>query len=123
MRHLADHPLHARTLVHEAFGAGPEALGRTLELSNSIATLLTEGAPAHARGALAVDAVAGAIWHTIRCQVIGGRTQTLAALSDHLAYVVLAPFIGADAAAEVVTAERRDRRPSVACDRRARQSA
>jgi TetR/AcrR family transcriptional regulator len=123
MRYLAEHPLHARTLVQEAFYASPEALGRTIELSNSIATLLTEGAPVRANGRLTIDAIAGAIWHTIRCQVTSGRIQTLAALSDHLAYVVLAPFIGADAAAEVVTEEREPRRASVVCGPRARQSA
>jgi len=106
MRYLADHPLYARILVQEAFFAGNDALARTVELSHSIATLLTEGAPVEAHGSLTTDAIAGAIWHTIRCQVVGGRIQLLAALPDHLAYVVLAPFIGAYAAAEIVTAER-----------------
>jgi AcrR family transcriptional regulator len=106
-RYLADHPLYARALVQEAFFAGTEALERTVELSHSIATLLTEGAPVEAPGNLTTDAVAGAIWHTVRCQVMGGRIQLLAALSDHLAYIVLAPFIGADAAVEIVTEERR----------------
>jgi AcrR family transcriptional regulator len=104
MRHLADRPLRARTLGQEAFFAGDEALERTVELFHSIATLLTEGAPCEPDGSLTTDAVAGAIWHTVRCQVAGGRIELLAALSDHLAYVVLAPFIGADAAAEIVTA-------------------
>jgi AcrR family transcriptional regulator len=107
MRYLADRPLYARTLVQEAFFAGNEAIERTLELSHSIATLLTEGAPSEARGSLTTDAISGAIWHTIRCHVVGGRVELLAALSDHLAYVVLAPFIGADAAVAVVTEERR----------------
>jgi AcrR family transcriptional regulator len=106
MRHLADHPLHARTLAHEAFFAGTEALERTVELSHSIATLLTEGAPAEAEGSITTEAVAGAIWHTIRCQVVGGRIQLLATLSDHLAFVVLAPFIGAEDAVAIVTEER-----------------
>jgi AcrR family transcriptional regulator len=103
MRYLAEHPLHARTLAQEAFFSGTEALERTVELSRAIATLLTEGAPTKPRGALTSDAVAGAIWHTIRCQASAGRIQLLAALSDHLAYVVLAPFIGAHAAVEIVT--------------------
>jgi AcrR family transcriptional regulator len=120
MRHLADHPLHARTLAQEAFFAGTEAMERTVELSHSIATLLTEGAPVGAHGSLTTEAVAGAIWHTNRCQVAGGRIQLLAAVSDHLAYVVLAPFIGADAAVEIVTEERR---PSGACGPRAPRSA
>jgi AcrR family transcriptional regulator len=103
MRHLAEHPLHARTLAQEAFFSGTQALERTVELSSAIATLLTEGAPTKPQGALTSDAVAGAIWHTIRCQASAGRIQLLAALSDHLAYVVLAPFIGAHAAVEIVT--------------------
>lgn len=104
-RYLADHPLHARALSQEAFFSGAKALEHTLELSNSIATLLTEGAPTQPRGSLTAEAVAGAIWHTIRCQAAGGRVQLLAALSDHIAYVVLAPYIGAEAAVEIVTEE------------------
>jgi TetR/AcrR family transcriptional regulator len=106
MRYLADHPLQARTIAQEAFFTGAEAVERTVELAQSIATLLTEGAPAEAGGLHTTDAVAGAIWHTIRCQVAAGRTQLLAALSEHLAYVVLAPFIGAEDAVEIVTEER-----------------
>jgi AcrR family transcriptional regulator len=106
MTYMADHPLHARTLVQEAFFVGPEALERVRDLSYGIATLLTEGAPREAASPLNTDAVAGAIWHTIRCQVAAGRAQLLAALSEHLSYVVLAPYLGAQAAAEVLTRER-----------------
>jgi AcrR family transcriptional regulator len=106
MGYLADHPLQTRALAQEAFFAGSAPLERTIELSRSIATLLTEGAPDVARGHLTADAVAGAIWHVIRCQVAAGRIQLLAALSDHLTYVVLAPFIGAEAAVEILIEER-----------------
>jgi AcrR family transcriptional regulator len=105
MCYLADHPLQARTLAQEAFFAGAEALDRVRYLSHSVATLLTEGAPTETRGQFTTEAIAGAIWHTIRCQVAAGRTQLLAALSEHLAYVVLTPYIGADAAAELLTEE------------------
>ena len=107
MRYLADHPLHARTLAQEAFFVGPDAYERMLELSLGIATLLTEGAPGEAPRTFTNDAIAGAIWHTLRCQVLSGRIPLLGALSDHLAYVVLTPFIGAEAALQVVTEERR----------------
>jgi AcrR family transcriptional regulator len=103
MGHLADRPLHARTFAQEAFFAGPSAVERNLELARSVATALTRGAPAPARSALALEGIAGAIWHTIRCQVANGRIQLLEALSDYLSYIVLTPFIGADAAIEVVT--------------------
>jgi AcrR family transcriptional regulator len=121
MRYLADRPLQARTLGQEAFFAGDDALERTVDLFHSIATLLTEGAPLEPEGSLTAPAVAGAIWHTVRCQVACGRIELLAAVSDHLTYVVLAPYIGADAAAAIVAAERQP--ASDACARRAPQSA
>ncbi len=106
MRHLAEHPLQTRALAQEACFAGAAPLRRTVDLSHAIATLLTEGAPTAAEGRLTADAVAGAIWHSIRCYVAAGRVELLAAVSDHLACVVLAPFIGVAAAVEVVTEER-----------------
>jgi AcrR family transcriptional regulator len=103
---LADNPLYARTLVQEGCFAGDDAFEHTVELSRAIATLLTEGAPGHSDGELATEAIAGALWHTIRCQVATGATQMLAALSDHLTYLVLTPFVGADAAVEIVSEPR-----------------
>ncbi len=102
---LADRPLYAHIIASEAPSACPEALARDCDLAHGIATLLTEGAPEPAHNKLAVEGVAGAIWHTIRCQVTSGQIHLLPALSDYLAYIVLAPFIGADAAAEVVIEE------------------
>jgi AcrR family transcriptional regulator len=122
-RYLADRPLQARTLAHEALFAGGEALTRTVELFHSIATLLTEGAPVEPGGSLVTDAIAGAIWHTIRCQVAAERIELLAALSDHLSYLVLAPFLGADAAAEIVGEELAPAVASGACGQPAPRSA
>jgi hypothetical protein len=61
----------------------------------------------------AADAVAGAIWHTVRCQVAGEQVQRLVALSDYLAYVVLAPFIGTERAAGIVTEEQPKLEPAL----------
>ncbi len=102
MCHMAEHPLHARMIVAEVYDAEPEAIERNHELAQEIATLLTEGAPEGAGDMLAVDGVAGAIWHTVRCQVASEQIQRLPALTDYMTYVVLAPFIGAEAAAELV---------------------
>jgi AcrR family transcriptional regulator len=99
---LATRPLYAQIIASEAPSACPEALERDCQLANDIATLLPEGAPGKARNKLAVEGIAGAIWHTIRCQVASGQIHLLPALSDYLTYIVLTPFIGADAAAEVV---------------------
>jgi AcrR family transcriptional regulator len=123
MRYLADRPLQARTLAHEALFAGGEALARTVDLFHSIATLLTEGAPTEPGGSLTTEAVAGAIWHTIRCQVATGRIELLAALSEHLSYLVIAPFLGADAAAEIIGEELEPASASGACGQPAPRSA
>jgi AcrR family transcriptional regulator len=102
MRHLASHPLHAQMIATGVCAVGPEAIERSYALAHDIATLLTEGAPEAANDALAVEGVAGAILHTVRCQVASEQIQRLPALTDYLAYVVLTPFIGAEAAAELV---------------------
>jgi hypothetical protein len=98
MLYLADRPHYASTIAAEAFAAGAGAVQRNLELAKALATLLTEGAPGEPVGRLTVEGVGGAIWHTVRCQVASGRPHLLPAMSDYLSYVVLAPFIGAEAA-------------------------
>lgn len=105
LRLLAERPLYAHIIALEGPSATPQALTRSCDLAFEIATLLTEGAPTPARNKLAVEGVAGALWHAIRCQVASGQVHLLPALTDYLAYVVLTPFVGADAAAEVVLEE------------------
>jgi AcrR family transcriptional regulator len=122
-RYLADRPMQARTLAHEALFASDEALAHAVDLFHSIATLLTEGAPVEPEGSLTTEAIAGAIWHTIRCQVAAERIELLAALSDHLSYLVLAPFLGADAAAEIVGEALEPASASGACGQPAPRSA
>lgn len=99
---LAARPLYAHVIASAAPSACPEALARDCELAGSIATLLTEGAPAPARNKLAVEGVAGAIWNAIRCRVASGQIHLLPALADYLTYVVLTPFIGAETASEIL---------------------
>jgi AcrR family transcriptional regulator len=104
MAHLAQNPLYGRAIAQEAFIAGPAAAERSLVLARSLVASLTQGAAAPAGSDFIVEGIAGALWHTVRCQVAGGRVPLLAALDDYLAYIVLAPFTGADEAAELVTA-------------------
>ena len=102
LRYLADRPIYAQTIAEGAFAAGPEAIERNVALAHAIATRLTEGAPEQARSALAVQGVAGALSHTVRCHVASGQLQLLSLLSDYLTYIVLTPFIGSEQAAELV---------------------
>ena len=103
MRYLAERPIYAQTIAGGSFAAGPDAIERNVRLAQSIAALLTEGAPAtEARSPLLVQGVAGALSHTVRCQVASGQIQLLSVLSDYLTYIVLAPFVGAQEAATLV---------------------
>jgi len=95
---LAQRPLYARTIAQAGCCASPEALARSLALAPRLAAQLTAGAPAPRPGGDTVAAIAGAFAHLLRCQLAGARLALLPALADHLAYVVLAPFIGPDAA-------------------------
>ncbi len=104
-RYLAANPIYAQTIASGSYAAGPEAIERNLQLAYMIATRLTKGAPEQARSRLVLEGVAGALAHTVRCQVASGQIQLLSVLSDYLSYIVLAPFIGADAAAELVSEE------------------
>lgn len=105
MRYLAEHPIYAHTLAEGAVAAGPEATALNLRLVYGIAARLTEGAPDEARSVLVVQGVAGALSHTIRCQVASRQIQLLSVLSDYLTYIVLAPFVGAEQAAALLVEE------------------
>jgi AcrR family transcriptional regulator len=93
--HLAANPAQARALALVAHRAGPTARARSAELDVAIGETLARGAPG---GGGSSPAASGALWHTVRKALIDGRPRLLAACSDHLAYAVLAPAIGADAA-------------------------
>jgi AcrR family transcriptional regulator len=103
MLYLAERPLSAQTIAAGAFAAGPQAAQRMRDIGRGLVTLLVEGAPRPARSAIALEGIRGALGHTIRGQVASGEIHRLPAQSDYLAYVVLTPFIGANAAAEIVT--------------------
>jgi AcrR family transcriptional regulator len=116
MRYLAARPLYAQTIAAGAFAAGARAAERNRELGYSLASLLIEQAPEQAHSGMAVEGVMGAIGHTIRCQAASGQIGALAAVSDQLAYVVIAPFVGADAAAAIVTEDPRQPQPERGAD-------
>jgi hypothetical protein len=55
---------------------------------------------------VSVQGAAGAIWRTVAVQVEGDQMRLLPAVSDHLAYVVLAPLMGAEQAVGILTDDR-----------------
>jgi TetR/AcrR family transcriptional regulator len=103
MGYFAARPAYSQTIATGVFTMGQRAMDLGAELACEVATRLTAGAPRPALTGLAQEGIEGAIWHTIYCQTTDGRTAALPELSDYLAYVVLAPFLGADEAAQIVT--------------------
>lgn len=106
MRYFAARPAYTQTIATGVFAMGQRAVDLGAELACEVAAKLTAGAPGPPLTEIAQEGIEGAIWHTIYCQTANGGTDALPELSDHLAYVVLAPFLGAEEAARIVTEER-----------------
>ncbi|HTA15053.1 MAG TPA: TetR/AcrR family transcriptional regulator [Solirubrobacteraceae bacterium] len=106
MRYFAARPAYTQTIAIGVFAMGQRAVDLGAELACEVAARLTAGAPGQPLTGLAQEGIEGAIWHTIYCQTANGGTGALPELSDHLAYVVLAPFLGAEEAARIVTERR-----------------
>lgn len=106
MRYFAARPAYTQTIATGVFAMGQRAVDLGAELASEVAARLTAGAPHPPLTNMAQEGIEGAIWHTIYCQTTNGGTGALPELSDYLAYVVLAPFLGAERAARIVTEER-----------------
>jgi len=103
---VAREPVFAHMRVVEAYAAGPEAMQRTEELTAQFAVFLEEGykqrPEATALPRTCTPAIAGAIFELIRRQIAAHKTAELPRHVPQLAYVALAPFLGAEAAAGVI---------------------
>jgi TetR/AcrR family transcriptional regulator len=106
MGYFAARPAYAQTIATGVFAMGQRAVDLGADLACEVAAKLTAGAPGPPLTKLAQEGIEGAIWHTIYCQTANGGTGALPELSDYLAYVVLAPFLGAERATRVLTAGR-----------------
>lgn len=106
MRYFAARPANAQTIATGVFAMGQRAVDMSAELACEVAAKLTAGAPGKPSSTLAREGIEGAIWHTIYSQAARGGTRLLPELSDYLAYVVLAPYLGAEDAARIVTDSR-----------------
>jgi AcrR family transcriptional regulator len=103
MRYFAARPAYTQTIATGVFAMGQRAVDLGADLACEVAAKLTAGAPCPPLTELAQEGIEGAIWHTIYCHTTNGGTGALPELSDYLAYVVLAPFLGAEKAARIVT--------------------
>ncbi|MGH2834244.1 MAG: hypothetical protein ACRDK2_15850, partial [Solirubrobacteraceae bacterium] len=100
--HLAENPLHAEAIITPSCALDDSVKGLGRDLVGELAVGLTAHAPEIPDRQATVDGIAGAIWGLIYQLVQQGRPHLLAALSDHLSYLVLAPFVGPQSAIELI---------------------
>jgi AcrR family transcriptional regulator len=97
---LASEPYFTRLAFLELLAAGPAAYGRSELVLDAFGAFLDPGfelRPEVPR--LVGQAIVGGMWSIIHHEVAGERTAALARLTPRLAYIALAPFVGAAEAA------------------------
>jgi len=106
--HLAAHPGLTKMAFVDIFDSGPvvvDAIGRIL---GKLATVLEETAPEPRRAPLiAHEAVVGGLWAIISSYATPKRVKYLPSLVDHLAFLVLAPYVGPKSAGLAIESTRR----------------
>jgi len=108
--HMVANPDLSRIVFVDLFEVGPAIVGRTTCLVDVVVGTLTEEAPEPRHGsAVAGEAVTGGVWAILAGAIAGGSAGRLLGLTDHLAFVALAPYLGPKAAAEAIQASRRHR--------------
>jgi AcrR family transcriptional regulator len=107
VQHLAANPLLTRMVFVDLFEVGPDMITPTSESIARLSRLLVARAPdAHWGPTVAAEAISGAIWELVSAHVARNELRKLPALVDHLAFVVLAPYIGAEGAVETIEGAR-----------------
>ena len=105
--YLVSHEALTRIAFVELFSLGPAIVDRLTGIVDELTRLLTESGCRPCRGPLiAEDAIAGALWGIISSCVLGNRVDQLPRVTEHLSFLVLAPYIGAEAAVDSIEAAR-----------------
>ena len=104
--HDASEPEHAHLTLVDTFAASPEALAIRESAMDGFRTYLVPGVElawpqsTHGDPAVVTEAVAGGIWQVLHRYVERGAIADLPSAAPQLTYFALAPFLGADAAAQ-----------------------
>jgi AcrR family transcriptional regulator len=103
LEHLAGREDLMRVAFLDALDAGPAAAARMMRVVGRLVTRLCQEAPRpRLGGAVASEAVSGALLGVISSCCARGLQRQLPALVDHLSFLVLAPYLGARAAATAI---------------------
>jgi AcrR family transcriptional regulator len=107
MRHIAEDPVFARCAFVEIFAAGAPGAACRERLLRRLAELIERAAPRTA-GPVVAEAIVGAVWSIVHHQVVRDAAHTLPCLADDVAYIALAPLIGAEQAVRAILDGRPD---------------
>jgi AcrR family transcriptional regulator len=103
---LAGNPRFARLAFVEVFAPGPDGVRLRSHVMGEIAKRLRASAPAWQRPSeLAAEASVGAVWGILYHHVAHGASDRLPDIAPQLSFMVLAPVLGAQAAAKAIRAE------------------
>lgn len=116
--YLAANPERTVSLALSSTVAGIDTLEHVANLDREIATLLTEGAPCAPLHPIAPEGIAGALSHTLYTEAVSDRAHLLPVFVEHHSYVVLAPYLGPEAAVRAII----ENRPGGAAPRAPRDS-
>jgi AcrR family transcriptional regulator len=100
---LASEPALAHLACVDILIAYPHVAGRIDEANAAYAQLLDldigEGAPSRQSTPLVSEVIVGGVFELLHDYILRGLTRRLPELADHVSYILLTPFIGAEAAA------------------------
>jgi AcrR family transcriptional regulator len=119
LEYLAAHPQYADACIVEVLAAGPRALQRRNDVMRALAVLIHNGAENVAGSmhppALTAETIVGGIYEIVYSRALLGQTKELPDLLPDLAYSVMLPYLGHQAAyrgVAALTAERKPGRPA-----------
>jgi AcrR family transcriptional regulator len=99
---VAARPHYADACIVEVLAAGPAALERRDRLMKAFAELMLQGAETEPGSLhpprLTVETIVGGIYEIVYSRVLQGKTSELPALVSDLAYSMMLPYLGHDAA-------------------------
>lgn len=106
--HLVAHQALLRIAFIDLFEVGPAMIGHmTRAVADFTSMLLAEAPPPQRGPQIAEEVVTGAMWGIISTYVANNRLSRLPSLVDHLSFAVLAPYVGARAAADAIAVSHR----------------
>jgi AcrR family transcriptional regulator len=121
VEHIVSHPALLRLAFIDLYEVGPGMIPSMTKSIDRFIDMLAGKAPAPRRAPeIASEAITGAVWDIVSAYSSAERMRYLPCLSDHISFVVLAPYIGPKAAIDSIEQARlgAGRRRSLAAARK-----